>query len=502
MVESRKAMPYLIRLLGPAAVEGPSGILSGPISQRHRLALLAILCRAPRKTASRDRLIALLWPEADRLQSRRLLNAAAYSIRQVLGKDALLVQGEAITLAAGALESDVERFECALSAGQPEEALRWWGGAFLEGLALRDGTEFEGWIEDERAELERSHRRALDGLAQAALAAGRLGDAADWLKRRLAREPTDSRVTLALMRVLERLGERAAAIQLAATHSSLLRYDLGAEPDPTVEELAAELRRTPSSPSDPRFAAIPPRTVAPVVLAAEGVATTEPAETVDQPGARASEASEVAWEGALDAPALDATPVPTMKGWIRIGPRPARASTRGGALRGLAVAAIAVLILVTGLLGSSPELIAALQLSPTEADVVVFPLRARASPEFSYMGEVIAEDVGTSVATQTLLRPLEPERLRELLDGPQSARQERTLGERLARRLWITGTVTQVGDSLLVRILVHTGLSLREAAVVVPARHQHTRELAAQLVGSALAPEVRERAVVTRKLVP
>jgi hypothetical protein len=310
-------------------------------------------------------------------------------------------------------------------------------------------------------------------------------------------------VTLSLMRVLERLGERAAAIQLAATHSSLLRHELGAEPDPTVEELAAELRRSPSPPpSETVRAPLPAATVAPVVAVAEVVATAEPAEPVEPPGARAPEVPDVAWEGALDTPPPDATPVPAMKGWIRIGPRRARASTRGGALRGLAVAAIAVLILVTVLLGSSPELIAALQLSPAEADVVVFPLRVRASPEFTYMGEVIAEEVGAGIAAHTLLRPLEAERLRELLDGPPSARQERTLGERLARRIWITGTVTQVGDSLLVRILVHAGHSLREAAVVVPARHQHSRELAALLVARALGPEIRERVAFTRKVIP
>jgi DNA-binding SARP family transcriptional activator len=486
MVDARKAMPLQIRLLGPAAIEGPNGVLSGPISQRHRLALLAILCRTPRHTVSRDRLVAFLWPEADRFQSRRLLNAAVYAIRQVLGKEAILTQGETVTLAADALDADVERFERAIAEQRFHDAVTTYGGTFLEGLVIPDGCELDRWIEDERRTLEAAYRRALDAMAEAALDKGRASEAVDWLKKRLIREPTDSRVTLALMRALDLTGERTAAIQLAATHASLLRSDLEAEPDPQIELLAAELRSRPQRP-----------------VPAPARAVAEPAHAVVMPAHPVA-----APVRSVPAPLPDfaETGAPMVSGWISIGPRrqPVGAvSGRGGALTSLAFTITATLVLVTFALNvSSQDLAADRGWTRVEADAVVFPLRVRASPEFAYLGEVIAEEISARIREHTTLRTLEPEILREIMDGPVTPRQEQSLGERLSKRLYVTGTVTQMADSLVIRITAKSGSLHRGLAVTVPAAHQNPREAADFLVTRIFSPEIADRAAISRLLIP
>jgi DNA-binding SARP family transcriptional activator len=493
MVDARKAMPLQIRLLGPAAIEGPNGVLSGPISQRHRLALLAILCRTPRHTVSRDRLVAFLWPEADRFQSRRLLNAAVYAIRQVLGKEAILTQGETVTLAPDALDADVERFERAIAEQRFHDAVTMYAGTFLEGLVIPDGCELDRWIEDERRTLEAAYRRALDALAEAALEQGRASEAVDWLKKRLTREPTDSRVTLALMRALDRAGERTAAIQLAATHASLLRSDLEAEPDPQIERLAAELRSRPQRPvhAPDRALGVPARAIAaPASAGAAPVyAAAAPVQAVPAP-----------------LPDFAETGEPMVSGWISIGPRrqPAGAvSGRGGALTSLAFTITATFVLITfALNASSQDLATDRGWTRVEADAVVFPLRVRASPEFAYLGEVFSEEISARIREHTTLATLEPEILREIMDGPLTPRQEQSLGEQLSKRLYVTGTITQLGDSLVIRITAKSGSLYRGGWVTVPAEHQHPREAADLLVTRMFSPEIADRAALSRLLIP
>ncbi|HEX6089501.1 MAG TPA: hypothetical protein VFZ13_04990, partial [Gemmatimonadales bacterium] len=75
-----------LRLFGtPALVRQGGAIVTGRPAQRHRVALLALLALAPDHRLSRDKLIALLWPDADTARGRSLLNASTYALRAALG---------------------------------------------------------------------------------------------------------------------------------------------------------------------------------------------------------------------------------------------------------------------------------------------------------------------------------------------------------------------------------------------------------------------------------
>ena len=68
-----------VQLLGGASLRSGDAPLSGPPAQRHRIALLTLIVAAWPQSLSRDRAMALLWPERDTASARRLLNLAVMS---------------------------------------------------------------------------------------------------------------------------------------------------------------------------------------------------------------------------------------------------------------------------------------------------------------------------------------------------------------------------------------------------------------------------------------
>ena len=72
-----------LRTLGGVYVADEQGQpLTGAASQRRLLALLVVLAIAGERGLSRDKLIALLWPEAGEERARHSLTQALYAARQ------------------------------------------------------------------------------------------------------------------------------------------------------------------------------------------------------------------------------------------------------------------------------------------------------------------------------------------------------------------------------------------------------------------------------------
>jgi DNA-binding SARP family transcriptional activator/thioredoxin-like negative regulator of GroEL len=240
-------MPVL-HLFGSPTLENDDGQpIGGRASQRHRLALLALLART-RGGLTRDKLVALLWPESSTERARSSLNESIYVLRRALGDDAILSTGEDLRLGAAALTVDVTTFEESLARGDAAQAVETYRGPFLDGFFLSRAGEFERWSAAERDSLADSFRGALDTLAADA---DRRGDApgAARLWRRLATEvPLDARIATRLMTSLVAAGDRAGALEHARIHAALAAQELGLAPDAEVAALAQRIRegRTPN----------------------------------------------------------------------------------------------------------------------------------------------------------------------------------------------------------------------------------------------------------------
>lgn len=241
-----------LKLFGGVSIETEDGPLTGRAVQRRRLSLLALLGAAHPGGMSRDRVVDYLWPEAEGENGRRFLSDSVYRINDALGGDVIVAAAGEIRLNTERLPSDLMEFEEALARGDRERAVAAYSGPFLDGFFLSGAREFERWIDGERDRLARSYAAALEALAESAeLECAVSGAAVAWWRKLAAHDPYNSRVALRLMQSLDRAGERAAAIQHARVHETMLAHELEIELDPAIRGFLEELRSAPSAPSNP-----------------------------------------------------------------------------------------------------------------------------------------------------------------------------------------------------------------------------------------------------------
>jgi len=206
-------------------------------TQRRRLALLALLAAAGERGLNRDQLVGCLWPEATEENAKHALNQLLYGIRRSLGEDAL--HGvDLLRLDPTVIDSDVRRFERALSAGAYGDAVRYYGGPFLEGFYLADAPAFERRVESERARLAAAYADALERLATDGERGGDARAAVVWRRRLAELDPLDARRATALMRALTAGGNSSGALAHGRTYEALVRHELGAPADRAVVALA------------------------------------------------------------------------------------------------------------------------------------------------------------------------------------------------------------------------------------------------------------------------
>lgn len=126
-------------------------------AQPVRAAVLVYL--AVERSATRDAVLACIWPEADAAAARHALSQTLYQLRQDLGDDWLETAGNYFR-ATSALTTDAARVVDAVDAGQYDEALTYYRGAFLDECHLVPTVTFETWVDRHRRRLSRLHRRA------------------------------------------------------------------------------------------------------------------------------------------------------------------------------------------------------------------------------------------------------------------------------------------------------------------------------------------------------
>ena len=240
---------YRLRLFGSPSIEDEGGggtVLRGRVSQRSRLAMLALIAMAPGHRLSRDKLIAYLWPESDQERGRNLLKVSAYVVRTALGERALISEVDDLRLATDVLRVDAVEFDGAIARADHAQAVALYRGPFLDGFFANNAPELEQWVDRERARLAAGFARALEALAEEADANRDFARAVEWWRLRTTQDPYDSRVAIRLMRSLEASGNRAGAVQHGAVHQRMLQEDIGISTAPEVAEFAERLRQEPA----------------------------------------------------------------------------------------------------------------------------------------------------------------------------------------------------------------------------------------------------------------
>ena len=103
-----------LNTLGGVRVIADGNVVAGAAAQPRRLAVLALLARAGRAGVTREKILALLWPDEPEERARRSLNQAVYSLRRDLGADDTLVGAKDLRVNLDLLEVDVIEFDDAL----------------------------------------------------------------------------------------------------------------------------------------------------------------------------------------------------------------------------------------------------------------------------------------------------------------------------------------------------------------------------------------------------
>src|SRR3970282_1404450 len=104
-----------IRTLGGLSASRDDQPASGAATQTRRLAVLALGARAGDRGITRERLLALLWPDAEEEAGRRALSQALHALRNDL-HDELFIGGQDLRLNLAVAACDVLDFESAPAA--------------------------------------------------------------------------------------------------------------------------------------------------------------------------------------------------------------------------------------------------------------------------------------------------------------------------------------------------------------------------------------------------
>lgn len=235
-----------LRTFGALAVEGPDGAVGGTAAQPQSLALLTLLAATGERGMSRDKIVALLWPECDDKRARHRLSQLGHALRRSLGEHIFVSASAELRLDSGQITSDIAEFRTACAREDSARAVACYGGPFLDGFFLSDAPEFERWVEGERFAFARAFTEALETLAIEAESRGDCPEAARWWSRLAKHEPLSSRVIIKLMSALAAHGDRAGALEQARRYEEELGRELEAEPNPAVVALAARLRAGPT----------------------------------------------------------------------------------------------------------------------------------------------------------------------------------------------------------------------------------------------------------------
>lgn len=236
------AKPLRLNTLGRFFVERDGRRVAGAAAQPRRLALLALLAHAGDQGIRRDRILALLWPDADDERARKGLYQAVYALRQDLGDENAIIGSRELRLDPELVDADVQRFRSALARGELGAAVAEYGGPFLDGFLLASAPEFDRWTDETRTGLARDHASALERLARASAAAGEHVSAVNWWRKLAAQDPFNSRAAVGLMEALVAAGDRPGALQHARIYEVLLQQELDLPPDREVLALAARIR--------------------------------------------------------------------------------------------------------------------------------------------------------------------------------------------------------------------------------------------------------------------
>jgi serine/threonine protein kinase len=235
-----------LRVLGSVDLADPRGAeLTAVLAQPKRLAILVYLVVSP-GFHRRDALLAMFWPELDTRRARASLNQAVGFLRKELGgrPESVIVSrgGAELGINSDGIWCDVSAFRVYIQAERYSEALDLYPGDLLPGFHSVPSSEFHEWLENERVRLRTTAVRAAREVAQVNERARHYTTAVTSARRAVELSGLDERAVRDLLTLLDRLGDRAGAINAYDEFARHLATELEAEPSAETVALVEQIR--------------------------------------------------------------------------------------------------------------------------------------------------------------------------------------------------------------------------------------------------------------------
>ncbi len=234
-----------LRVLGTLALDAPA--VSAVLRTRKAVALLTFLALQSDRRARRDQLAHMFWPRVESDAARTSLRQLLAGLRKARAEHAPLLDADSDWLAlAGDVEVDAIAFQAAAArddvAGAAEAVSLYRGALLADGLAV-DSTDFDDWLDQERARLCRIAVAAMERVAATAIEGA--FDRAEGLaaaERAVGLDPYNEQAHRQLMALQAANGRPDLALLHYAALADTLRRDLQVAPDPETQALHARLR--------------------------------------------------------------------------------------------------------------------------------------------------------------------------------------------------------------------------------------------------------------------
>jgi DNA-binding SARP family transcriptional activator/TolB-like protein len=147
-----------------------------------------------------------------------------------------------LSLAPEQVRCDVWAFDEAVDQARPADALALYRGELLAGFHISAAPDFERWLDEERSRLRQRAGEAGWALAAARERDGDAVGAAEAARRAAALAPADETAVRRLMLLLERLGDKAAAVRAYEAFAWQLEGEYEVAPSAETQALMARIR--------------------------------------------------------------------------------------------------------------------------------------------------------------------------------------------------------------------------------------------------------------------
>lgn len=229
-------MPF-VQLLGVAKLKlNESSVLF--VSDKRFLLLAYLAFKAD--WVARDHLAFLFWGDSGSVAARKNLRHLLSRVR-ALELAQLEVQGEQLRWV---VDSDVQRFQRSLAAGDWLEAVGAYSGKLLAGLTP-ESLDFDDWLAQERDGLHGAYRDAAIQYAKQLEGTGKALEASELLLSVYKDDPLSEDVVQGVLRCAALSGNRSLGLTIFERFTATLRSELGLAPLEATAQLAQTLRLEP-----------------------------------------------------------------------------------------------------------------------------------------------------------------------------------------------------------------------------------------------------------------